>query len=281
MNPFHLFNRFIALVFVLTALFITSAHAAQVRIYESGLTSCHPNCAPDFSILNRTVNYTVVGNTGTFEILYTGFFNNDVTLANDDVHVDDVSTHADAADGFDGYTYWSLGVASARQEISFEIDISAFTSQYNNSEDLTVSSGTVDINGTVLAYGSTSTLRDFTGASLSGDLVTSSIDRIGFNDDDIVGGNTGTSFVVDFLGSLDSGNSLIQNIVATNNSVYGVVSVTNLAGVGGAYDYNSNWWEQSFTGTITANVVVPVPAAAWLFVSSICGLFCLKRRTEN
>lgn len=121
----------------------------------------------------------------------------------------------------------------------------------------------VTMNGRVIAVdsnvaGNLSTAISYNGTALDGSLITGgTIEAIGW-----------AGSVLDFTGQID-GSSLLTT-AGYGQGLTGILSlgstVPNIV------------WDQSWSGNGTLDVVVPVPAAVWLFVSGLLGLTSLARR---
>ncbi len=251
------------------------ANAANERLMPTGF-NCSPDCAFDFSSLNGTVGYSVSGSTGT--LTYTGTSGN-VVLPDEAVAAGTPGTgEPDGQFGYSVSPFFSPPFTNIGDpfSITIEFDTSLLAGAFGGFQANAANSD-VDINGAVLQDGSLAPVVTAApdNTQLTGDLLTSDIFEFGYLDDEIEAGSSGSTLIIDFFGNIDAGNTLISGVMPGDSFSQGQLNI-NIANIAG-YNRNQGWWEQNWSGTANVNVVVPVPAAFWLFASAIAAVFGARR----
>ena len=240
--------RQLSMIALLTlAGWINTSNAALI-----GVCTFASGCGPDFNVsTSLSVNYTY--NTGSD----TGSLS--ITSA-----VQDASFLDGQLDPTWAYGNTSLNViATAGGNDNFTLNFSV-----DGSGNL-LGSSDITMNGRVVAFdGGLKVAKSFNGTSLDGNLITGgSIDQIGWN-------NT----ALDFIGSMNNSSLLaIAGFGGASNSVSGLLSMgSTISSSTGNIEWDENW-----TAGGTLDVVVPVPAAAWLFASGLIALLSVSRRKSS
>jgi len=226
--------------------FTSSANAALL-----GVCTFPAGCGPDFAITGAAVNYSY--NAGTDQ----GVLTYNSTVGN--------------ASFLDGQLdpSWAYGNTSltVRQATSTGNDDFTFKLTVDGSGNLLLGSGNSDItmNGQVMAFdsgaGGIQIAPSFNGTPLDGTLITGgTIAQLGWN-------ATG----LDFTGSINSSSLLTSAGFGTG--VSGILNLSNIST--GNIVWNQNW---GATGVM--DVVVPLPAAFWLFLTGLTALFSVSRKAR-
>lgn len=243
-----------------------SVFAANERIMPTGF-DCSPDCFNDFSSLSGAVTYSVSGSTGTFS--YVGTAGN-VVLRDEDVAVGTSGTgDPDQLNGYgiNGFHLVPFTSSPEKFEFSFSFDTALLAGANGGFQ---TSAGALDVNGAVVQDVGGAAVSTINGIALVGDLLTSDIFEFGYLDDEIEAGSSGSTLIVDFLGLVTVGSSLISDVADPNALAQGqaTISLSNI----GSYDRNTAWYDQNWSGDANINVVVPVPPAALLFASALVSL---------
>jgi len=220
-------------------------------------------CGPDFAILGASADYVYNGSVGTLTI--------SGTTGNASFLPGQLEPWPDATE--------TMG-ALAGKDPDISINVLAATALGNDNFSLTMTvdgagsllGGSMTMNGKVAQFFSSLnntnpafqtpglyTAKSANGTALDGALISgSTITSMGFN-----------ASTIDFYAALDPGSVLSVAGFGTTGS--GIIGLTNISGSGNI-DWGTNW-----TATASLDVVVPLPAALWLFLSGIAVLFSTSR----
>ncbi len=243
--------------------FINSAGAAllgDVCTFAGG-------CGPDFAIIGANAGYVNNGGGGTLTI--------SGTTGNASFLPGQLEPWPDASE--------TTG-ALAGSDPDISINVIAATDSGNDDFFLTMTvdaagnllNGSMTMNGKVAQFFSSlnNTNPDFqtaglytatsaNGTALDGALISgSTITAMGFN-----------ATTIDFRADLDP--TSVLSVAGFGAVGSGIISLSNFAG---ATDID---WSTDWTATATLDVVVPVPAALWLFLSGIAVLFSSARKSRS
>jgi hypothetical protein len=231
---------------------VSTSHAALI-----GACTFSGGCGPDFTIAMTSIgyDYTAGSNTGVLSI------NGTVGNASfTDGQLDD--TWVNTAHGITGNPYGStsLGVFGAPFS-TVGNDLFSFQLQVDGSGNVLGSNMTM--NGLVGVFDSgMQTAISSNGTLLDGNLITGgTISQIGWD-----------GSALDFLGNIDSGSLL--TVAGYRNHLGGILTLNSIST--GTIVWNEDWTASASLSTL--DVVVPVPAAFWLFVSGLAGLISITRK---
>jgi hypothetical protein len=138
----------------------------------------------------------------------------------------------------------------------------------DSSGNIVAGANTVTMNGKVRAFDATvpglfSTASSANGTVLDGNLIVGgTVTQLGWQDD-----------FIDFIGSID--NSSLLTTAGYGAGLSGVLNINGITTTSGAVEWNRDWTGDSSS---TLDVVVPVPAAVWLFLSGLTGLITISRK---
>jgi len=236
-------RRFLVIALLTLAGWTSSSHAALL-----GVCTFSAGCGPDFNVssgLSVDYTYNTGSNVGVLSVTST---------------VIDASFNAGQLDPAWTYGNTSLNViatAGGNDNFALNFDVDSSGNLLGNSN--------ITMNGRVVAFDlGLHVAKSYNGTAIDGNLITGgSITQIGWN------ANT-----LDFIGNID-GSSLLT-AAGFGNGVSGVLSMSGTISNGGTIR-----WDQSWTAAGTLDVVVPVPAAAWLFASGLITLFSVSRRKNS
>ena len=127
-------------------------------------------------------------------------------------------------------------------------------------------SSNITMNGRVFTFsGGPQIAKSFNGTSLDGNLITGgSINQIGWNNS-----------AIDFRGNIDSDSLL--NLAGFGTNVAGLLALdSSMSSSTGNVEWNESW-----TSGGTLDIVVPIPAAVWLFASGLLTMLTVSRRKIN
>jgi len=232
---------------------INTSNAALV-----GACTLQQGCGPDFAITGMgAINYTYNAGTDTGVLNINGTVGNASFLAGQLDNTWENTLYAGGPNAGNPYGRTSLMVLGGTNSSAGNDDFAL-----NITVDGTgaLISSSVTMNGAVGVFdGGFVKAISASGLTLDGNLILDgSITQLGWS---------GTT--IDFLGSI-GGSSLLATDYGT--SLGGVLGLSNM-------DIGAVQWDQSWSAqSATLDVVVPVPAAAWLFASGLIALFATSRR---
>jgi len=240
-------------LFFLSSWVSTATHAALI-----GVCTFASGCGPDFAIAGMNINYAYNGGSNTGVLSINGTVGN---ASFTDGQLDSSWTNTTHSITGNAYGSTSLGVYGAPFS-SVGNDLFSLSINLDGSGNVLGSS--VSMNGLVGVFDAgMQTAVSANGTLLNGSLITSgSIDQIGWNNS-----------VMDFTGYIDA--SSLLTAAGYGTGLGGVLSL-NAASITtstGAIQWDENW---SASGAL--DVVVPVPAAFWLFFSGLIGLTSFLRK---
>ena len=234
--------RKLSMVALLTlAGWVNTSNAALI-----GVCTFAGGCGPDFNVsTGLSVDYTY--NSGS------------------DVGVLSITSTVSDASFLDGQLdpSWAFGntslsvipVAGGNDNFTLSFDVDGSGNLLGTSN--------ITMNGRVVAFsGGLQTASSFNGTSLDGNLITGgSINQIGWNNS-----------AIDFTGNIEAASLL--NIAGFGTNMAGLLTLDSaMSSSTGNVEWDENW-----TSGGTLDVVVPVPAAAWLFASGLLTLLTTSRR---
>ncbi len=128
-------------------------------------------------------------------------------------------------------------------------------------------SGSLSMNGRVVGFPGSVTATSANGTLLDGNLIVGgAIDQLGWDNSNI-----------DFTGSIDPTSLL--SIAGYGTGLSGIISLnaaTNTSSTGNVE------WNESWSAAVNGfDVVVPLPAAFWLFLSGITALFSVSKKARQ
>lgn len=223
---------------------VSSSNASLIGVctYSGGN---NPECTPDFSIGVSSVNFDYLNN-GTGTLTINGLVGN-ATFADGQLQgISGDSTHT---------VYGALppSLGGVATDDIFSLTATIDTSGAVTSSNITMN-GRVGFNPAVVSAN---------GTTLDGNLITgATIDQLGW-----------ISNKIDFTGIFDASSLLY--IAGFEDTVSGLLSITSFD-TGSEVVWNSDWSSSS----ATLDVVVPVPAAFWLFLSGLTALISTTRRRK-
>lgn len=250
----------VSFVFLVSMFWVSSAQAALL-----GTCTFAGGCGPDFAVLDASVLYNYNGSTGTLTV--TG------TAGNASFFDGQLNPWPDASEvkgplaGTDPNVSIPVGVASGLGNDDFLMTLTV-----DGSGNLL--SGSISMNGKVEQFFSSLnndnpafqtpglyTATSANGTVLDGALIAagSSVVAMGFDLN-----------VLDFQMTLDASSLLAQ---AYGSAGAGILSMSGISSSSGVIEWSENW---SATGVL--DVVVPVPAALWLFMSGLTVLGAVSRK---
>jgi len=243
----------LGLAFLLQISFTANAALIGVCTFASG-------CGPDFAISGMNINYTYNGGSST------GVLSIDGTVGNasfTDGQLD--SAWVNTTHSITGNTYGSTSLGVYGAPFS-SVGNDQFSLSINLDSSGSVLGSSVSMNGLVGIFdGGMQTAVSANGTLLDGNLITAgSVSQIGWN-------NT----VLDFVGDIDA--SSLLNTAGYGTGLGGVLSL-NQASI--TSSSGSIQWDESWSASGTFDVVVPVPAAFWLFISGFIGLTSFMRKNK-
>ena len=217
-----------------------------------GVCTFASGCGPDFNIVGMNIDYSYNGGSDTGVLSINGTVGNASFLNGqlDDTWVN--TTHSITGNPY-GST--SLSVVGAPFSTAGNDN---FSLSINVDGSGNVSGGSATMNGLVGIFdGGMQTAISSNGTLLDGNLITGgTISQIGWNDS-----------TLDFIGSINSDSLLTTAGFGTGLSGVLALNSASISSSSGTIVWNEDW-----TASGTLDVVVPVPAAIWLFISGIIGL---------
>ena len=224
--------------------FVSSANAALL-----GVCTFASGCGPDFAVSSADpIDYTYDAGTGTGVLSFsgtmgnTGFLDGQLSTAFSDVYGNSVPV-LDATGGVEAFLM-SLTVDSTGNLIS----------------------GSLSMEGRVVGFPGNITADSANGTLLDGNLIAGgAITQLG----------TDNVATIDFVGNMDV--SSVLNIAGFGTGFGGLIGLNQATITTG-----SIVWNQSWTADVNSfDVVVPLPAAFWLFLSGITALTSVSRKARQ
>jgi len=242
----------------LVVLLTVSGWVGTTQAALIGVCTFAGGCGPDFNIIGMSIDYSYNGGSNTGVLSINGTVGNASFL---DGQLDSTwvnTTHSITGDPYGSTSLTVLGAPfSAAGNDNFSLSINVDGSG-------NVLGGNATMNGLVGVFdGGAQTALSSNGTLLDGNLITGgTISQIGWNNS-----------ALDFVGSINSSSLLTTAGFGTGLS--GLLSLTpaSISSSSGNIEWDENW---SASGTL--DVVVPVPAALWLFISGLIGLVTFSRK---
>ncbi|MFQ5642652.1 MAG: hypothetical protein ACE5FQ_03025 [Thiogranum sp.] len=228
--------------------FTSSANAALL-----GVCTFAGGCGPDFAVTSTDpIDYTYNSGTGTGVLSFSGTVGNASFL---DGQLDPSWAY--------GNTSLSVIPATSSGDDAFILSLTMDSSG-------NLLGGSLSMNGKVMAYdagaGGIQIAPSFNGTPLDGNLIVGgAIAELGWN-----------SSTIDFRGSIDPASLLTTAGYGTGlGGLISLNAATNTSSTGNVE------WDESWTATVTGfDVVVPLPAAFWLFLSGLTALFSVSKKAR-
>lgn len=242
--------------FTMIALITIAGWSSQANAALVGACTFAAGCGPDFNIVGMgAVSYNYNAGSGTGDLIINGTVGNASFI---DGQLDPWSSTLygsgpNAGTAYGNTSLLALGApASSVGNDNFSLTLTVDSSG-------SIISSSVSMNGFIGVYdGGFVPAVTTGGTTLNGNLIEN-----GFITDL---GWSGTT--IDFLGGI-GGTSLLAEF---GPGLGGVLSLSNL-------DIGTVQWDQSWTAqSATLDVVVPIPAAIWLFTSGLMALVSVSRR---
>jgi len=220
--------------------FTSSANAALL-----GVCTFSNGCGPYFFIDGATVDYTYNAGTNEGVLTYNSTVGNASFLAG--------QLDAGFVSNFGSTSIPVLAASGGNDAFSMSLTV-------DGSGNLI--SGNLSMNGKVTGFpGNVTATSSFNGTALDGSLIVGgTIAQLGWE-------ATG----LDFRGSISSSSVLANAGFGTGLS--GLLNLSNVS-------TGSIVWNQNWTATGLMDVVVPLPAAFWLFLSGLTALFSVSKKAK-
>ncbi len=256
MRSFKIINTLIGLL-LLGAQSVVNAATIGVCTFAGG-------CGPDFNIVSVSVDYAY--NAGIDEGVLT------ITGVGGNVSFLEGQLDATWSATYEALDPSKLGRISIPvtsipggpyQTVATNKDFSLTVTVDGNGSVVAGGASNVTMNGAAWVNPSVGTAISANGTALDGTLITGgSVNQIG-------SGGTG----IDFVGNID--NSSLLTTAGFGTGFGGVLGLGSITTTSGVVEWNKSW--ESLSGN-TLDVVVPVPAAAWLFLSGLTALVTVSRK---
>ncbi len=226
--------------------FVGSANAALL-----GVCTFPSGCGPDFAVTSANpIDYTYDAGSMTGVLSFSGTVGNASFL---DGQLDQTFV--------DSFGSTSLAVLSATGGDE------AFLMNMTIDSSGNLISGSLSMNGRVAGFPGNVTATSANGTALDGNLIIGGvIDQLG----------TDNVATIDFMGSIDASSLLTTAGFGTGLAgLIGLNQATNTSSTGLIE------WNESWTADVNSfDVVVPLPAAFWLFLSGITALISLSKKSR-
>jgi len=227
--------------------FASSANAALL-----GVCTFAGGCGPDFAMVGAPVAYDYNVGTGTGEL-----------------SINHTVGNASFLDGQLDAGFSSTFGSTSLPVIPATGGNDAFNMSMTIDGSGNLISGSLTMNGKVVGFagGPPVTATSFNGTLLDGNLIVGgTINQLG--SDDISR--------IDFLGSINS--SSLLTTAGYGTGLGGVLSLTQ-ATITSSSGFIE--WDEDWTATGSLDVVVPLPAAFWLFLSGLTALFSISNKARQ